>query len=353
MNGLAVVHDYLTQTGGAERVALHFAQLFPSAPVYTSLYEAKTTFREFRDHDVRPTGLQGKVPAAHFRMFAMFYGRAFSRLQLQQFDKVLVSTSGFAHHVEHPNAYVYCHTPPHFLYDAENYLPNRALQVALKAPTRVLRRSDQRAAKRHRRYVANSRTTADVIRRVYGKTVDVIHPALHTSHLPEGTQPMPTEPRALIVARLLPYKRVDLAIRACMRAHIPLTVVGTGPEEHRLRALADRSVTFTGKLADEQLAQAFASHSVVLMPGVEDFGFAPLEANYAGRPVVARAAGGATETVRDGENGVLVADADADTWAAVLKDVVSASWRPEHLRTFTEPFSLQTFRSNIRSWLDT
>lgn len=348
MTKVAIVHDYLTQTGGAELVALALAETFPEAPVYTSVYQPELTYPEFRNHDVRTTFLQRAIPKGKFRFAAPFFGTAFAHLDLSEFDAVIVSSSGFAHHIHHPNAFIYCHTPPHFIYDLANYTSNSFLKTATNIAMPVLRIPDQRAARRHAHYVANSQQTARRIEEVYGKTVDVIYPPLNTSNLPAELTDQPREPRALIVARLMAYKRFDIAIRACEAARVPLTIVGSGPDEQRLRSIAGPMTTFAGRLSDAEVAQAFATHSFVMMPGVEDFGFAPLDANYSGRPVVARNEGGARETVRNGETGILVDSEDIDAWVAAIKEVTQTKWLPEQLRKSTIPFQQEAFAQKIK-----
>jgi glycosyltransferase involved in cell wall biosynthesis len=343
---LAIVHDYLTQRGGAERVVLRLAALFPGAPIYTSLYAPDLTYEEFRNLEVITSYLQGRVDPRHFRRAAMRYPRAFRRFDLRQADRLLVSSSAFAHHVRHPRALVYCYTPPRFLYDVHAYTRSRWARVgsALLSP---LRSRDRRAANAHAAYLAISRATARKIRAAYGRNVPVVYPPLNTGHLPEVLTPLPGRARALIVSRLLPYKGVDVAVRACALVGIPLTVVGDGPDEARLRSLASGGVDFVGRLSDRDLSKVFASHSVILSPGVEDFGYAPIEANYAGRPVVALAAGGALETVQEGVTGRLVADTDITTWAGAIRDVLDRSWVPSHLRESTRPFSADVFEAAV------
>ena len=135
MPELAIVHDYLTQTGGAERVVRTLSDLYPDSPIYTSVYHPQLTFPEFKERDVRTTFLQHVVPHGKFRLAAPLYGYAFSKLDLSEYDQVLVTTSGFAHHIRHPNAYVLCHTPPHFIYDLDEYLSpglkRRAVEAAI------------------------------------------------------------------------------------------------------------------------------------------------------------------------------------------------------------------------------
>ena len=348
----AIVHDYLTQRGGAERVVLALAHVLPDAPIYTSIYSPDDTYPEFKELDVRTSDLQGRIRPEHFRRAVLRLPGAFERLRLSEFQRVLVSSSAFAHHIRHPNSAVYCYTPPHFLYDTRAYLGNATLSTIAQLPLALLRHRDRLAAKRHRTYSTISRQSALRIESAYHLAAPVIYPPLMTSHLPRVLQASPPAPRALVVSRLLPYKRIDVAIKACEIAGVGLTVVGEGPELHSLRHLATGDVNFTGRVNDDDLAQLFASHAVVLAPGIEDFGYGPVEANYAGRPVIAIRAGGALETVEDGVNGVLVSDWSPQSWAMAISEALNKPWSSVHLRETTERFSQTQFEANIAQWLN-
>jgi len=352
-SNVAIVHDYLSQRGGAERVVLSLSRLFPSAPIYTSFYAPELTYPEFKDLDVRTSDLQDRVDPDHFRRAVLQLPSAFSAMDLSSYERVLISSSAFAHHVSHPNAGVYCYTPPRFLYDTATYLGSRAKAAAVWLPFEVLRRRDRRAALAKRTYAAISQQSSRRIQHAYHFSGDIIYPPLATAHLPSIPPALPSEPRALVIARLLPYKRVDVAIRACAAIGLGLTIVGEGPEEERLRSLGGGAdVTFLGRIDDDELRQLFAQHSLVLIPGIEDFGYAPIEANYAGRPAVAIAAGGSLETIDDGVNGQLVDGWDLDAWAESLTAVLARHWVPEQLRETTQRFHESSFHRSVSDWLD-
>lgn len=348
---IAIAHDYLTQPGGGERVALKLAQLFPRAPIYTSLYDPDGTFPEFRGLDVRASHLQGKVDPDDFRRSVLRYPGAFRAFDLSDYDLVVCCSAAFSHHVRHPAAYVYCNTPPRFLYDPATYVGDR-LAPLLAAALSPLRIQDRRAARACAGYVGNSRNVSERIWRRYGIVAPVIHPPLITDHLPSVLTPLPAEPRALLVCRLLPYKRADLAVEAAVLAGVPLTVVGDGPERERLERLgAGGDVTFLGRVDDDTLRALWSEHSVALMPGVEDFGYAPVESNYCGRPVVAREGGGALETVVPGITGERVPSDDPKEWASVLTDVIARPWDPQALRATTAKYEAAAFDQQVLAWL--
>lgn len=350
---IAIAHDFLSQHGGAERVVLRFASMFPDAPIFTAFHDPGGTFPEFRSLDVRTSSLQERVDPARFRRQVLRYPAAFREFDLSAFDAVLVSSSAFAHHLQHPNTLVYCHTPPRFLYAPHTYVNGRARALANVAIPALLplRRRDARAARAAAGYVANSERTAARVRRLYGIDCPVIPPPIATDHLPRQLTALPGTPRALVVSRLMPYKRVDLAVEACRRAGIPLTVVGEGPEREALAALGGDTTTFLGRVDDDTLRREMARTSVVLVPGAEDFGLLPLEANYAGRPVVAFAGGGPRETVQDGVTGLLVDDQEVGSWEGAVTTAVGRSWDPRELRASTAAYSAARFEAAVSAWM--
>jgi len=348
---VALVHDFLTQRGGAERVVLHLARTLADPVIVTALYAPEQTYPEFRALEVMAHRWVDGNDARHFRRHVLAYPKQFASFDLSDFDLAIISSSAFAHHVRHPLSAVYWHTPPRFLYDPGAYLHSTFAGRVASLPLWSLRRGDRRAATAHQLHSANSLRTAARLRRCYGIEATVIHPPFDGSHLGALTNP-PASPRALVVSRLLPYKRVDVAIAACESLGLPLTVVGDGPERVRLQSMASSSTTFRGVLSDAALAEAYATHSLVICPGSEDFGFVPLEAGYAGRPVIASMRGGASETVVSGRTGLLVDGWDVDDWAAAIAWVLEHQWHPGDLRTCTSQFDAAHFDAAARKWLE-
>ena len=345
---VAIAHDYLTQRGGAERVVLRLASLFPDAPIFTAIYDPDHTFEEFKGRTVITSELQGRIDPAAFRRAVLRFPGAFRRFNLHEADRVVISSSAFAHHIQHPRSLVYCHTPPRFLYDTGAYVRSAAAAALLHVALAPLRRRDRAAATAQASYVANSRATAQRIELAYHRSAPVVYPPLTTDHLPREATPIPAFPRALLVARPLAYKRTDVAIEACRRAGIPLTVVGQSAGDRTAAAYtAGADVTFAGRVSDDELAVLFARHSLVLAPGREDFGYGPVEANFAGRPTVAVGAGGALETVVDGKTGYLVDGWDPDDWAAAIHRTIDHPWDPAALRDSTSRFSADAFDTQI------
>jgi glycosyltransferase involved in cell wall biosynthesis len=339
----AIVHDFLTQRGGAERVVLRMAALVEDPVIVTSTYAPNSTFPEFRRLEVRADQIVGDEDAAKFRRRALSYGKAFRDKDLAFADEVIISTSTFAHNVRSEDALVYWYTPPRFLYDPAAYFSRPAVAKSFELATAPLRHRDRKAAVAHRRHLANSRRTSNRLRDAYGFEAEVLYSPFDSSRFAGSVDAYSGSPSALVVSRLLPYKRVDLAIRACALAGIPLTIIGRGPEEERLRKIAPELVTFVGTVSEDELVDAYDKHSMVLVPGIEDFGYIPLEAASRGRPVVATREGGPAETVVDGTTGILVGGADPRTWADAILLASESDWSVSAMRRSVVPFEAHNF----------
>jgi len=351
---IAIVHDYLVNRGGAERVVLAMHRIWPEAPIYTSVYHADATYPGFAEADVRTSFLQERsTDPARFRRFLPLFPRAFARMDLSDFDVVVSSSSGFAHHVR-PRAdavhIVYAYSPPRFLWDPSYGLRGivPALARPAVAPVRAwLRRLDLRAAARPQVYLAVSRPAADRIARIYGREAEVIHPPVDLERF--ALTQTAAEDHWLVVGRLLPYRCVDIAVQAFTRAGQRLIVVGDGPARAALEAEAGPTVEFRGVVSDDELARWYAGARGVVVPGVEDFGLIPLEANASGRPAVAFGAGGALETVIDGTTGVLFHRADPARLFEAVERAQAMTFEPAALRRHAETFAEPAFAERLRS----
>ena len=282
--------------------------------------------------------------AAKFRRRAFSYGKAFREKDLSFADEVIISSSTFAHHVRSEDALVYWYTPPRFLYDPSAYFSNRVVAKSFELATTPFRHQDRKAAVAHRTHLAVS--APDRRRRLhdaYGFEAEVLYSPFDPSRFAGSIDTHTGSPSALVVSRLLPYKRVDLAIRACALAGVPLTIIGRGPEEERLRTIAPDLVTFAGTVSEDELVDAYDKHSMVLVPGIEDFGYIPLEAASRGRPVVATCEGGPAETVVDGTTGILVGGADPRTWADAILLASESDWSVSAMRRSVVPFEAHNF----------
>ncbi len=304
----AIVHDYFLKDGGAEQVALELARMFPDAPVYTSLFDEDRFGDLLSPRRVRPWPLQrviGTTP--YFRRLLPLYLAYFSALRIPA-ERLVISSSvslskavrsGAAIHV------AYIHTPMRYAWDLESYLADSSFSGRTRAAARLgrplLTRWDRWTAARPTHLVANSATVRDRIRRHWGRDAVVIHPPVDTDQFRVSSR---DDGYLLIAARQLAYRRVDLAVRACTASGRRLVVVGDGPERKRLESLAGPTIKFVGQVTRSHLVDLFERCRAYLVPGVEDFGIAPVEAMAAGKPVVAFGRGGATETVVDGQTGI-------------------------------------------------
>lgn len=343
---VAVVHDYLNQRGGAERVVLELTRTWPCAPVYTSLYRPTSTFPEFAELDVRVSPLNRIPVDRHFRALAPLYPQAFRSLgQLSQ-DVVISSSSGWAHGVRTaPSSLhiVYCHTPARWLYRRQEHLGRSLGPVLLSPLLGPLRRWDRGAAHRADLYVATSEWVRARIATVYGREAEIVHPPIDVDRF----SPRPKGERLLVVSRLLPWKRVDLVVRAATRAGLPLDVLGDGPMLNELRAMAGRTVEFHPP-DDRKTIELLESCRALCVAGTEDFGMTALEANAAGKPVVSHASGGALETIRDGVTGALFSELTEDAVIDAIERADKISAAPEELAVHARRFSAEVFRERMR-----
>jgi glycosyltransferase involved in cell wall biosynthesis len=356
---LAIVHDYLTQRGGAERVVELFTELFPEAPLFTSLYDPSATFEAFRDVDVRTGVLDRAAVLRHHHRAALPFLAPWFAAQRYDADVVLASSSGWAHEVRTTGRLiVYCHAPARWLYQRERYLrstggssPRRALAGAtlgvLGAP---LRRLDRASARRASAYVANSTATAALVRQLYDRDAEVLCPPPLLDAAGEQREVRGLDAGfVLCVARLLAYKHVDVAVAAAAGLDRELVVVGDGPERHRLEAIAGSNVRFLGVVDDATLRWCYASASVLVSVGFEDFGLAPLEAASFGTPTVAREFGGALDTVLDGVTGVLLAAVSPDGLREAVRRLSAEPPARAALVAHAATFSKQRFGERLRA----
>lgn len=359
---VAIVHDYLTQRGGAERVVLAMRRAYPSAPIFTSVYDPDGTFDEFRDADIRTSFLQSLPHRGNlFRAYLPLYPLAFGRFNLAGYDAVISSSSGWAHgvRVEDGHHLVYCYTPPRWLYRAETYLADggplpRGARALTRPVLAAVRRWDQRAAARPETYVAISRGIAWRIRRAYKRNASVLYPPVEVDRIPLPSRwSNPAGGFYLVVARLLAYKRVDIAVRACTERGARLVVVGEGPARRRLERIAGPTVTFAGRASETELLRLYAECRALIQCGEEDFGIALLEANAAGRPVVAYSAGGALETVLDGETGALFREQSVASLSEALDRIERGEWDAMDLRRHAHRFDEAHFREGLSSMIET
>lgn len=350
---VAIVHDYLTQFGGAERVLKVLMELFPHAPVYTLVHDPKVTAGYLDQRRIRTSFLQ-RVPLARskHRLFPLVMPLAVEQFDLSAYDLVISASHSFGKGVitKPETLHVsYCFTPLRYAWDdSHRYVREfgvpRPVRALIPLALTYVRLWDQAAASRVDAFLAISHFVAQRIQKYYGRSATVVYPPVE----PHRFQPSAAVgDRYLVVSRLLPYKRIDLAVEACNRLQVPLDVVGTGPEEERLRALAGPTIRFWGFQPDAVVQDLMARARAFLFPQEEDFGITPLEAAAAGRPVVAFRGGGALETVRAGVTGVFFDDPSPASLASALVAAASRPWDTGRIRAQAEVFAVPVFRERF------
>jgi glycosyltransferase involved in cell wall biosynthesis len=349
---LALVHDYLLVLRGAERTFASIADVWPSAPVYTLLYDREGTESRFAGHPVATSALQRTgIRQSGFRKLLPLFPLAAERLPVDRYPVVVSSSSAFAHGVHPAPGAVhvcYCHTPFRYAWferqRAMSEMPT-ALRPALGAALAAIRRWDVKASGRVTHYVANSRHTQRRIKELYGRDSTIVHPPVEVDRF-RADEP---DDYFLTVTELVPHKRVDVAVQAASESGRRLKVVGGGPELERLRVkYRTPKIEFLGRVDDQELVDLYAHARALVLPNVEEFGIAAVEAQAAGRPVIAAAAGGALETVHDGVTGRLVPPGDAPALKRTLREFDGDDFDAGVIRSHAEHFSAAAFRRRFR-----
>jgi len=353
---VAIIHDYLNQYGGAERVLEALHELYPDAPVYTSIYDPSAMPATYRAWDIRTSWMQ-RLPGWRrmFRAYFLLYPSAFESFDLSGYDVILSSSSAFAKGVIPPPGarhICYCHTPMRFAWRTGSYVEREGIgggrRVLLSILLTYVRLWDVATTPRVDIFVANSREVAGRIRRYYGREATVIPPPVD---LPPYC-PQPPKDYYLAGGRLIPYKRLDLAVRAFSALRLPLKIFGEGRGRTTLGAIAGPSVEFLGYVSEERRRELFAGCRAFVFPGEEDFGITPLEAMAAGRPVIAYAAGGALDSIVDGLTGRFFHEQSAAALAATVAASRSDQYDPDAIRRHAEGFGRDLFLARMRALIN-
>lgn len=357
---VALVHDYLNQMGGAERVVLALHEMFPDAPLYTTIYDPRRVDPRFRRMDIRTTFMQHfPLVMAHHQPYLPFYPTAIESLDLRGYDLVLSSSSAFAKSViTRPETMhiCYCHTPMRWCWNYYEYVEREKLGKLPRAflPFLITRMRlwDQMTAARVDHFIANSPVVAERIHKYYRRDAIVIPPPVDAQRFIFDTSIQP-EDYFLVVSRLVPYKRVDLAIRACNRLKLPLIVIGSGRQEEELQKMAGPTVRVLGRLSDQEVLHYFAHCRALLFPGEEDFGITPLEAQASGRPVIAFGEGGALASLVEGVTGEFFREQSVDSLAETLTAFDERNYDPQAIRSHALEFDLPRFRRRMLQFIET
>ncbi|MFH1598097.1 MAG: glycosyltransferase [Patescibacteria group bacterium] len=355
---VALLHDHLNQIGGAEKVLMAFHELFPSAPVFTLVYDAKKTEGFFSDLDIKTSFIQ-RLPfgQSRFKWYLPWMPVAVENFDLSEYDLVLSDCSALIKGVvTKSNALhiCYCHTPTRYLWsDTHQYTEelNQPILVKKILPfyLKKLRMWDRLAAERVDKYIANSQFVKDRIKKYYKRSSDVINPPVDTSRFQISDE---VGDYYLLVSRLRPYKKVDLAITAFNNLKIPLKIIGTGEEEKKLRKMAGPNIEFLGAISDDRIRDYYSKCKAFINPQEEDFGIAAVEAMASGRPVIAFQSGGATESIIEGKTGVFF---DEQSWEALADAVLRfkpQDYNPEEIRQHAQKFEVGEFKRKIKEYIN-
>ena len=349
---VALVHDFLVDVRGAERVFLALCDLYPDADLFTAVYDERGTEGRFAHRTVHTSFLQSLRPNSRtFRTLLPLYPSAMESLDLRGYDLVLSSSSAWAHGVlptERAVHVCYCHNPFRYAWNArEETLGGRGPlgRAALGMIFQRWREWDWIAAQRVDAYVANSETTRLRVASYFGREATVLHPAVETGRFAPG----PVGDAYVVLSELMPHKRIDVAIRAFNALRRPLVVVGNGPDYRRLRRLAGPMVRFTGRVSDPEAAALLSTARALVVTATEEFGIAAVEAQAAGRPVIALAEGGVRETVLEGVTGTFYARPDPGLLAEAVRRFDALAVDPDACVANAARFDVGHFRHGIRA----
>jgi glycosyltransferase involved in cell wall biosynthesis len=353
-----LVHDYLNQAGGAERVVESLHEVFPSAPIFTSIYDKAKMPAAFAKMKIHTSFMQ-RLPFVmkHFKRYLPLFPFAFESFNLSEYDVIVSSSSAWGKGVRKRKDQIhfcYCHSPMRFVWMYENYVEKegfgRFTKAILPLIIKWLKKWDIKTNRGVDHFIANSKTTQTRIKLFYGRESDVIYPPVDTNFFkPQSNE---IKDYFLVVSRLNPYKRIDLAIEAFNELGLPLYIIGTGPDEARLKAISKNNIKFLGRLSDTDVVKYYSSCKGFILPGEEDFGLTPVEAQACGRPVIAYRAGGAMESVIEGTTGIFFDKQEKDSLVRAVKEFFSVSFNKDVIRRNALRFDKAEFKRKIKEYVD-
>jgi len=350
---IAIVHDYLTQFGGAERTLEAICEAFPDAPVYTSIYSPDETFPSFKKRNIHTSFLQKVYRILHsHRILLPLYPTAFENFNLNNFDVILSSSSSFAKGIKKPpNSLhiLYCYNPTRFIWMKDTYIREEGRGLLKGLYLRIflnyIKNWDLRAINTVDRIIAISNVVRERIKYFYSRESFVIYPPVDCKRFEIGLK---DDGYFLVVSRLLAHKRIDIAVRAFTRLGIKLKIVGTGPQYPILKRLAGKNIEFCGAVQDRELTELYSRCVTLVYPQEEDFGIAPLEANASGKPVVAFKKGGVLETMKDGITALFFSEQNPDSLIDAIRKFEHISFNYSNLRQNAMRFDKSVFIEKIK-----
>ena len=362
---IAIVHDFMIKLGGAEKVLQVLHKIFPDAPIYTLLYDKEGTRGIFagNDYKIITSSLQKKPSFLRKRSKLLLtkYPQAIEEFDFSGFDLVISNSNSFAHGIiTRPETLhiCYCYSPTRYLWDwhfeylAENNIKNNLFGIAIKSRLSQIRIWDKLSADRVDYFIAQSKTVQERIKKYYRKDSAIIFPPTDILKIP--ISPNKSKDFYLIVSRLSPYKRIDLAIVAFNKLGYPLLIVGDGSDRARLEKLAKSNIKFLGFVNDEKVYKLMGESKALIFPGEEDFGLTPIETMATGRPVIAYQKGGVTETIVNGKTGIFFAQNSSKSLIDAVKQFENKidSFKPADCISQAEKFSEKVFTKKIKSAVD-
>ncbi len=359
---VALVHDYLNQYGGAERVLEGFTEIFPDAPVYTLIYDPRQMRDIFSNKNIQTSFLQ-RIPFAKskHRIFPLLMPIAIEQFDLSDYDVVLSDSASFAKGViTKPNTLhvCYCHTPPRYAWDdSHKYIEEFGLPGAIKKLVpffmNYIRLWDKEAALRVDKFICNSYFVAERIKKYYNCKAEVIHPPVDTEKFyPAKTNDAEKGNYFLMVGRLLTYKRFDIAINAFNELKLPLKIIGDGPENKRLKKMARNNIEFLGELSTDKLNYYYQNCRALIFPQEEDFGIVALEAMACGKPVIAYRGGGALESISENQTGIFFDEQTSESLSKAIKNFRADNFNSCKIREKALNFDRKAFKNRIKNFVE-
>jgi glycosyltransferase involved in cell wall biosynthesis len=355
---IALIHDWLVSMRGGEKVLEVFCQLFPSAPIYTLVHRLGTVSPIIEQHKIYTSMIQ-RFPfgAKYYQRYLPLFPTAIEQFNVNDYDVIISTSHAVAKGVRSSSRSLhicYCFTPMRYIWDQyEQYFGNgRAsllTRTAMRLSREYLRSWDVRSSDRVNYFIADSRTVQERIKRIYGRGSDLIYPPVD---LERFSVTRTDDGFYLIVSALVPYKRIDLAVAAFNRNGERLVIIGTGSEEQQLKAVAKKNIEFLGWRSDTEVKQYYERCRALIFPGEEDFGIVPVEAMACGKPVVAYARGGATETVINGSTGVYFHERTPDDLNRALISLSKLHLDPEKIRGHAVQFGKENFVRSIQKYVN-
>lgn len=361
---VALVYDRLNKWGGAERVLLALHKLFPSAPLYTSVYDKKKApwaLRNFgQAHSassgqagIRTSFLQNFPFTINHELFATLMPIAFESFSFDEFDLVISVTSEAAKGIitkPKTKHICYCLTPTRYLWSGyDDYFKNPVLKFLSKPAVSYLKTWDNIAAQRPDAFIAISKEVQSRISKYYGRESTVVYPPIEIQNSEFRIQNSKYNNYFLVVSRLVPYKKIDLAVRTFNELKLPLKIIGTGSEMNRLKSMSGSTIEFLGYLTDKELVRYYSTCCALIFPGIEDFGLTILEAQSFGKPVIAFRAGGALETIIEGKTGLFFNEPNIESLTKAIKQFNNIKFNPKDCIENAQKYSFEEFKKSFLS----